>query len=130
MRFIKSITIIALLGVLFGGGVGFLVGGGVAIWSAALSAVMVFLTLFALAMNTESSSKNTTMIRGLIVGLIGGGIAYFFVRDVVSFIFAAIYESIQNAWLLALVGGIASDIVVGLVFFLFGIGATMPKRTS
>ena len=129
-------TIVAVLGTLFGGGMSFLVDGGVASWVAWLYAISLGLALFgAIYFSSErEEDKWNTFFSGLFFGLLAGAGVFFISKAVVFSVFSGLANSISNVWILAIVGGIVSDIALAIVFFiiglvlsLFGIGALATK---
>lgn len=133
-------TIIAVLATLFGGGTDFLVGGGVASWVAWVYAILIGISTFAITYEIEDGKYGedtswSVILVSLFFGFIGGFVSFYIVKAIVFSIFVGISNSISNVWLLALVGGVVSDIVLGIVFFVlslilaaFGVGAFASRN--
>ena len=103
--------IIAILGVLLGGGVGFLANGGIGVWMGVIYGFLVGLMVLG-AMLRDDEGWLWPIITGLIVGVI----TYYVAGGIVNWSFQRVYETgVTNPWLLALIGGIVSDILFGIV---------------
>ena len=107
--------VIALLGTLFGGGIGFLIGGGVAAWVATLIGIVVFLTVFAAGLQANDDTGAGSTVFVFVIALVVGALFYYLGGQIVNWTFNQVHTGVQNEWLLAIVGGLLSDILLGIL---------------
>lgn len=113
--------IIAVLGVLLGGGLQFLIGGGIGGWVG-----VIYGTLVAIIVMASMLEHNGTKLWSVVLGTVIGIFTYYVAAGITNWTFHQVYVTgAQNVWLLALVGGIIADILIGIVVAGLGFFAVM-----